>query len=164
MIDVRPIGPDDRRAVAQFLTLNGGTTVIGHGVTYDATALPGLIVERVGEIDGLLTYDVQGDDFEVVTLHAAERRTGVGTALLSAAIELARKAGAKRLWLITTNDNVDALRFYQRRGLRIIGVAPGAVDESRKVKPTIPETGDYGIPPRDELTLELPLSPEASGR
>ncbi|TDD46383.1 GNAT family N-acetyltransferase [Kribbella antibiotica] len=157
MIDVRAIEPGDRRAVAQFLTLTTGTTVVVHGVAYDATALPGLIVERNGEIDGLLTYHQQGNDFEVVTLHAAERQTGVGTALLAAATDIARQAGAQRLWLVTTNDNVDALRFYQRRGLRIIAVTPGAADQSRKQKPTIPATGDYGIPLHDELTLELIL-------
>ncbi|WP_215909533.1 hypothetical protein [Streptacidiphilus fuscans] len=58
-------------------------------------------------------------------------------------------------WLVTTNDNLDALRFYQRRGLRIVGVAPGAVDAARRFKPSIPVTGEYGIPLRDELTLEL---------
>ncbi|MFC9687399.1 GNAT family N-acetyltransferase [Kribbella sp. NPDC056951] len=156
MTAVRAIGPDDQRAVSQFLAVAGsGTTVVVHGTTFDATTLPGLIVERDGEIDGLLTYDVQGEDFEVVTLHAAERQTGVGTALLQAATEIARESGARRLWLVTTNDNVDALRFYQRRGLRLVAVASGAVDESRKLKPTIPLVGDYGIPLRDELTLEL---------
>ncbi|GAB3933987.1 GNAT family N-acetyltransferase [Kribbella albertanoniae] len=147
MIEVRAIAPGDERAVAQFLDLAGsGTTVVVHGITFDATTLPGLIVERNGEIDGLLTYGIQGDDFEVVTLQAAERRTGVGAALLAAATEIARKAAERRLWLVTTNDNVDALRFYQRRGLRMVAVAAGAVDQSRKVKPTIPEVGDYGIP------------------
>ena len=60
--------------------------------------------------------------------------------------------------LITTNDNVDALRFYQRRGFVLTELRPGAVDESRRMKPQIPLVGAYGIPIRDELVLvrELP--------
>ena len=64
--------------------------------------------------------------------------------------------GGGRLWLVTTNDNLDALRFYQRRGLRITAVAAGAVDEARKIKPGIPLLGDHGIAIRDEITLEFP--------
>jgi hypothetical protein len=59
---------------------------------------------------------------------------------------------------VTTNDNLDALRLYQRRGLRITGVSPGAVDRARAVKPAIPLVGAYGIELHDELTLELPVS------
>ena len=71
---------------------------------------------------------------------------------------LARDAGCTRLWLITTNDNVDALRFYQRRGFRLAKLHPGAVDDSRaRLKPGIPKLGDHGIPLRDELELELEL-------
>ena len=68
-----------------------------------------------------------------------------------------RAAGLRRVWLVTTNDNLDALRFYQRRGLRIAAVHPGAVDRSRAVKPTIPLVDAYGIPLRDELIMELRL-------
>lgn len=77
--------------------------------------------------------------------------------LLASAAEVTKQAGMRRLWLVTTNDNLDALRFYQRRGLRIVDVAPGAVDAARAVKPSTPLTGEYGIPLRDELTLELSL-------
>ncbi|MGH3646211.1 MAG: GNAT family N-acetyltransferase [Micromonosporaceae bacterium] len=86
---------------------------------------------------------------------AVVRHSGVGSALLAAAVGLAREAGLTRIWLVTTNDNLDALRFCQRRGLRLIAVAPGAVDAARALKPEIPLTGAYGIPLRDELTLEL---------
>ena len=83
---------------------------------------------------------------------------GVGSALLAEAGRIARAAGCTRLWLITTNDNVDALRFYQRRGFRLTQVYAGAVDDARaRLKPQIPETGDYGIPLRDEIELELRL-------
>ena len=82
---------------------------------------------------------------------------GAGTALLDAVVSYARERGLRRVWLVTTNDNLDGLRFYQRRGLRIVGVTSGGVDSSRLLKPSIPTVGSYGIPLRDELTLELPL-------
>ena len=68
---------------------------------------------------------------------------------------LARRQGCTRLWVITTNDNVDALRFYQRRGFRLVRVHRGAVDRSRaSLKPEIPPVGAYGIPLRDEIELD----------
>jgi GNAT superfamily N-acetyltransferase len=117
-----------------------------------------VVAEQDCRIVGLLTYTIADDGLEVVTIDAPTRRQCLGSELMSAATDIARKAGARRLWLITTNDNLDALRFYQRRGLRIVGVAPGAVDASRLLKPTIPLTGAYDIPLHDELMLELRLT------
>jgi ribosomal protein S18 acetylase RimI-like enzyme len=106
----------------------------------------------------VLTYVLDGDSCEVLTLHAASRLGGVGTALLAAAERVATNAGCRRLWLITTNDNVDALRFYQRRGFRLAALHAGAVDEAReRLKPEIPRRGEYGIELRDELELEKVL-------
>lgn len=119
---------------------------------------PALLAERGGRLVGVLTYVVDGTDCEVLTLHADERGTGVGTALVDRVAEVAHEAGCRRLWLITTNDNVDALRFYQRRGFRLCALHAGAVDEARRtLKPEIPEIGDHGIPIRDEVELERDL-------
>ncbi|MEU4192929.1 GNAT family N-acetyltransferase [Kribbella sp. NPDC026611] len=157
-MNVRPATAADSTAISAILTEAwGGHIAVAHGTAYDATALPALVAEEDGRIVGLLTYTIEGDELEVVTLDAPIPQLGVGSELLSAAADLARAAGCRRLWLITTNDNLDALRFYQRRGMRIVAVSPGAVDHSRTLKPTIPETGAYGIPLHDELTLELLL-------
>jgi hypothetical protein len=78
-----------------------------------------------------------------------------GTALIEAAGQLARQQRCARLRVITTNDNVDALRFYQRRGFCLVTVHRGAVDRSRaRLKPEIPSVGAYGILVRDEIELE----------
>ena len=141
----------DRDAVERFLSERHSARVARLGELVDPLEHPALIAERDdGSLAGVLTYVVDGDSCEILTLHVAEQWTGVGTALI-AAVE--RKA--RRLWLLTTNDNVDALRFYQRRGFRLAELHPGGVDESRaRLKPEIPETGEYGIPIRDELILE----------
>ena len=109
----------------------------------------------------MLSYLIDGDACEVLTLHAAQPRQGIGTALLEAIEAIAEAGGCRRLWLITTNDNVDALRFYQRRGFRLVRIDAGAVDRAREaIKPSIPSIGDHGIPIRDELVLEKPLGGE----
>lgn len=166
MITVRAAGTADASALSDlFLASWGGPIVVGHGTAYDLTALPTLIaLGPSGELTGALTYHVDAAGLEVVSLDADPPGQGVGTALLAAAAEIARAAGKPRLWLITTNDNLDALRFYQRRGLRIIGVSPGAVDRSRALKPGIPMVGAYGIALRDELTLEMVLGPDRDRR
>ncbi|HET6940487.1 MAG TPA: GNAT family N-acetyltransferase [Nocardioides sp.] len=149
----------DAAAVAAFLERHGSTVVARHGELLDATDRPALMVEDQDRLVGLLTYVVDGTDCEVLTLHADPPQTGVGTELIEAVAEVAAGCGCHRLWLITTNDNVGALRFYQRRGFRLVGLHPGAVDRSRReLKPQIPEVAENGIPIRDELDLERPLA------
>jgi GNAT superfamily N-acetyltransferase len=141
--------------VAAFLAAHNAARVARKGELVDALAHRHLIA---GDLEGVLTYIVDGDECEVLTLHAEPRRSGAGTALLDAVARTARRAGCRRLWLITTNDNVDALRFYQRRGFRLAALHVGAVHHSRaRLKPEIPEVGDHGIPLRDELELERTL-------
>jgi ribosomal protein S18 acetylase RimI-like enzyme len=81
---------------------------------------------------------------------------GVGSALIEA-VTASSRVGFEAIRLSTTNDNVDALRFYQRRGFRLTALRPGAVDESRRLKPTISMNGQHGIPIHDELDLVRPL-------
>jgi GNAT superfamily N-acetyltransferase len=119
--------------------------------------LPGFVAELDGATAGLLTYDIAGDSCEVVTIDAVETRRGVGSALLRAAGKAARSAGCRRLWLITTNDNVAALRFYLRNGMRLVAVHLDALERSRELKPSIPTHADDGTPLRDEWELELSL-------
>ena len=77
--------------------------------------------------------------------------------LIDAVKEIAAAAGCKRIWLITTNDNTAALRFYQKYGLALVAVHRNAVEASRRLKPEIPLTGNDGIPIRDEIELEMVL-------
>jgi ribosomal protein S18 acetylase RimI-like enzyme len=123
---------------------------------------PAVLAWSGGQLVGAATYVIEGDDCELLTLHAGTRFTGTGSALLAMVKELARDAGCRRLWLVTTNDNVDALRFYQRRGFRLAQLRPGAVDASRDMlKPEIPKLGEHDIPLRDELELVMdPFDPD----
>ena len=109
------------------------------------------------DVAGLVTYHIVGGACEVVTIDAVREHRGTGTALLEAVHEVARKAGCSRTWLVTTNDNVEALRFYQRRGFELVAVHRGALEAARRLKPEIALVGNYGIPIRDEIELEYRL-------
>ncbi|MEV5689817.1 GNAT family N-acetyltransferase [Micromonospora globbae] len=158
---VREAGSDDRAAVDALHEREwGGPYVVAHDVRYDLRTLPTLVaVDGAGAVVGALAHHREADGLEVVSVVAAVPGGGVGTALLDAAAATARAAGLARLWLITTNDNLRALRFYQRRGLRLVGVDRGAVDRARRLKPEIPLVGEDGIPLHDELILERLLTP-----
>ncbi len=158
-LDVRPAGAADRPWIAALLGERWGATVVAsRGRLHDALELPAMVAASGGEPLGLATYLHDGSETELVTLDALASGAGVGTALLSAVAGAAADAGSERLVLVTTNDNLDALRFYQRRGLRLRALRPGAVDDARRAKPAIPLVGRYGIAIRDELELVLDLA------
>jgi GNAT superfamily N-acetyltransferase len=161
-VRIRAVNERDQPTLTWLVSELWGSAVVAvHGTMFRPAELPGLLAERAGRITGLLTYDVTADTLEIVTLNAIERRTGVGTMLIDAVVSEAQRLGCREVRLTTTNDNVDALRFYQRRGFRLAELRPGAVDQSRRIKPEIPLTGDYGIPLHDEidLTRRVPSRP-----
>jgi GNAT superfamily N-acetyltransferase len=154
---VREKGPKDQPWIEALLNerWGGGGKVIVHGEIIDARLLPGLIA---GQREGLATFQIRRvKDMavaELVTLDAVTVGQGVGTALIDALISRLRAEKVEVLRVTTTNDNLNALRFYQRRGFRLTEVRPGAVDDARRVKPSISMIGEYGIPIRDEIELE----------
>jgi len=157
-VRVRAAEAADREWVESFLAEHNSLRVARGGELISPLDHPMLIATAGDQRAGLLTYIERGRECEILTLHAVRQWEGAGSALIAAIRDLAASRGCRRLWVVTTNDNVDALRFYQRRGFRLAVLRPGAVDESRRsLKPEIPPIGDHGIPLRDELELELPL-------
>jgi ribosomal protein S18 acetylase RimI-like enzyme len=152
---IREYRESDRVWAEAFLNDEfGGPFQARRGELIDVLALPGFVAERDGRPLGLVTYRRENNECELAFIGALERHEGVGTALLKTLLEAL--AGCSRIWLVTTNDNLDALRFYQRRGFVLSALRPGAVDESRRgLKPQIGGVGEFGIPLRDELELEL---------
>jgi ribosomal protein S18 acetylase RimI-like enzyme len=160
-IEVRPATAADAPYIERSLTeAFAGTMALAHGELIDCLALPAVVAFEAGEPVGLLTYRVSGQgagsDWEVVSLAAERPGIGVGSALLEWIRATGAGAGAKRIWLVTTNDNVHALRFYQRRGYDLVGLHRDAVTRGRSLKPSIPLELN-GIPLRHELELELRL-------
>jgi len=132
----------------------GSEVVVSRGRLHRMAELPGFVATGDGgRIAGLVTYLIEVDICELVSLDAVDEGRGVGTQLLELAVEAAQAAGCGQVQLITTNDNMRALRFYQRRGFRLAALHAGAIEQSRALKPEIPEVGSHGIPLRDELLL-----------
>jgi GNAT superfamily N-acetyltransferase len=156
-IAVRGPREDERAWIRTFLDGSWGEPVVSRGVAHDASQLPALLAVQEDEIVGLATFNIADGDCELVTLDALRQGQGIGSALLTAVGEEAGRRGCGRLWLITSNDNVNAIRFYQRRGMRLVAVHRGAIDEARQIKPSIPLIGEHGIPIHDELEFELRL-------
>jgi GNAT superfamily N-acetyltransferase len=155
---VRAATDADRDWVEKVLEATGWEIVARRGELVRPIDHPMLVAEADDGPAGLLTYLVRGDECEILTLQATRQWSGAGTALVAAVRTLATERGCRRLWVLTTNDNVDALRFYQRRGFRLAALRTRAVDElRRRLKPTIPAVGEHGILIRDEIELEIEL-------
>lgn len=155
-IQIYPVADADRDWVRQVYGSWGADFVVTRGRKVFAGDTEGLYAAGIdGRRVGLLTYEIIGDQCEVITLDAFEKFQGIGTLLMERMEDVARGRGCKRLWLITTNDNLDAIRFYHRRGFVIAAVHVNALEYSRSVKPTIPLVGCYGIPLRDEIEFEM---------
>jgi GNAT superfamily N-acetyltransferase len=156
---IQPITEQDRAWVRQFVIVHwGANIIIVHGVTYKVDEQPGFIARQNGELAGLITYHMQGRECEIVSLDSLHEGQGIGTKLIEAVKQIALQAGCTRLWLITTNDNLHALRFYQKRGFMPVAVHRNAVEQARKLKPEIPMYGNDGILIRDEIELEMLLN------
>jgi GNAT superfamily N-acetyltransferase len=157
---IRALDESDRERVAAFYRQRWSSDrVVSQGRLHRVAELPGFVATsgEGNDIEGLVTYLIEGDRCEVVTLDAVEKGRGTGTVLLERAVEAARAAGCPQVLLVTTNDNMRALRFYQRRGFRLVALKAGALDRSRELKPEIPATGMHGIPLSDELVLARDL-------
>jgi len=153
---IRPVLDSDQSWINQTaIDFWGSSQVISRGRFFDITLLPGFIAYFGETKSGLITYHIQDFECEIVSLFSLEQGVGIGTKLIEAVKSTPQVLDCSRLWVITTNDNTHALRFYQKRGFSIITIYSNAVLESRKLKPEIPLMGNDGIPIRDEIELEL---------
>ena len=155
---VRALGEADKPFAVTLLSERWGSLLVhSRGRVLAADQLPALVAEQGGRNVGLATYLVGDDEVELVTLDALVPGRGTGSALLEAVIAAGTRARCRRLCLTTSNDNLDAIRFYQRRGLRLAAVHRSAIDRAREAKPQIPEVGCFGIAIHDEVELDMAL-------
>ena len=138
-MEIQALNDRDRDWVGRFVVERwGAPLVVGRGRTWNPADLPGFAAFEGERLIGLVTYEIDGDACEIVTIDAVVEGEGIGTALLEVVEEVARSQDCDLLRLITTNNNLSALAFYQKRGFRLVGLVPGAIEEARKLKPTIP--------------------------
>ena len=158
-MNVRPVTPADREWIAELVTAAfGSVRVVSHGeLIEDASLLDGFAVEHDGRPVGCALLNVIDGRAELVVLATTYRGAGAGTMLLEAVVERARAEGWTRLWLITSNDNTDAIRLYQRAGWDWVDFRRDGITRGRALKPEIPKTGNHGIELRHEIEFEYPL-------
>ncbi len=154
--EVRRIEAHERLLVASFLEAHWGSVqIVSRGQVHEADSLPAFIAIWDEQVVGLVTYHIHDGMCEIISLDSLMVKIGVGTALVQAVVQDVTQFACKRVWLITSNDNLSALGFYQRRGFRLVAVYQGALDAAREIKPNIPQIGMENIPIHDEIELEL---------
>ncbi|MGE7216657.1 GNAT family N-acetyltransferase [Priestia koreensis] len=130
----------------------GGTTMVTRGTSHNLLQYPAWVAKRGDQPSGVLIYRMEQNECEILLLQSFDKYKGIGTQLLSTFLQSVQHE-AERIWLITSNDNLDALRFYQKRHFSLTHVNVDAITRARETKASIPLTGYYGIPIKDELQL-----------
>ena len=157
-MELKKINLENRERINDFIIRHWFTLqMVVHGESIDIGNAEGWYACKDDEIIGLVTYRITGNEMEILSLDSLRENNGTGTALLHQALSYAKDSGLVRIRLITTNDNLHALRFYQKRGFDIIRFYHNALDEARKIKPEIPLIGIDGIPLKHEIELEYIL-------
>ena len=162
-MEITSITPENRSIINEFLMKHWySTDMVVCGEKIDMTKLDGLAVFSQGEITALLTYRIKPDHTcEIISLDSLIENQGTATKLLQKVFDIARTCSCKTVTVMTTNDNLKAIDFYQKRGFDKIRLHYNTVEKSRKIKPEIPLLGDHGIPLRHELEFEYNLKDHA---
>lgn len=155
---IKRISEQNRELVNEFIEEQWHTTkMIIRGSEIDMTTVEGLVVLEDDKIIGLITYMFYDDVMEILSLDSLREKQGMGTGLVKKVISIAEESNCKKIVLVTTNDNINALRFYQKRGFDMAHLYRNAVEDSRKMKPQIPLIGENDIPLRHEIEFEMML-------
>lgn len=153
-----PINDEFRSQVNQLIADEwAGPIVVTKGVAHDTSDSDGFISVQDGVLTGYVLYTIENGQCEILVLHSLVENQGIGSALIRSVMDIAGKNGCSRVWLITTNDNIHAIRYYQRFGFALKGVYIDALDESRKLKPSIPQLGNENIPIQHEFEFSYAL-------
>ena len=133
----------------------GALNIVSRGKIFYADKLNGIIAVNHDEVLGFAFYNIENNECEIVALYSKIENMGIGSALINFVKNLAIENNCKRLFLMTTNDNIHGFAFYQKRGFTIAKIHVDAIKNSRKLKPQIPLVGANGIPIRDEIEFEI---------
>lgn len=161
MYEIKPVNGVYRAFVDEQITANwAGPFVVSKGVLHDTRAHTGFVAVNGDAVTGYILYNIEERSCEITVIESLLEKQGIGAALVDAVIQAAKRADCRRVWLITTNDNTNAIRFYQRMGFSLYAVHINALEESRRLKPQIPLVGFDEIPIAHEFEFELTLKRE----
>jgi GNAT superfamily N-acetyltransferase len=158
-LDIKGISSENRQQINDFIKSQWFSTDMAvKGELVDMTNIDGFAAYEYGEIIGLVTYRIIDSECEIMSLDSLREKKGIGTAIVNKVIEKGAIERCDKVTLITTNDNINALRFYQKRGFDMVKVYRNSVKASRKLKPSIPMIGEFGIPIKHEIEFEMELT------
>lgn len=157
-IEFRETGDKDRSYISELIKERRGSEyIVVHNTIYLPCNLDGFIALENGLLAGAVTYMIENNECEIVSLDSLKENCGIGSKLIELVKEAAIKRRCSSVWLITTNDNEKAASFYQKRGFELTEIFLDAVSEARNIKPEIPLIGENGIPIKDELKFSLAI-------
>ena len=148
----------NRQRVNKFIEEQWYTTeMIIRGAVVDMTKVDGIICFEDNEIVGLITYVIKDSVCEITWFNSLVENQGIGTELIRRVTEAAKANGCRTMIVVTTNDNIHAIRFYQRHGFDMARFYHNALDVSRTLKPEIPLIGENEIPLKHEIEFEFQI-------
>jgi ribosomal protein S18 acetylase RimI-like enzyme len=154
-MDIRRISKEYRPLVNAFLRERWFSTVmVIRRRAFDLSGSDGFLLSEDGRVTALITFRIAGKTCEITSLDSLIENRGAGTALVESVIVEAAARGCRRVRVVTTNDNVRAIRFYQKRGFDLKRLYRNSLERARKIKPEIPAAGENGIPLKHELEFE----------
>lgn len=133
------------------------TNITIRGKVVDGTKLNGFIAKINDKLVGLITYLIEDGECEICTLNSFVVNKGIGSSLIEKVKIVAKENNCSRLKLVTTNDNIRGIEFYQRRGFVFANLYKDSISKARLLKPEIPMFADNGLPIRDEIEFEIIL-------
>jgi GNAT superfamily N-acetyltransferase len=155
MIKMRLKNRNDNERIETYLINNwGGNFIVVKGKRYYCCDLQGVFAEGDSSILGICLYTIDDDELQIAMIESFNENKGIGSLLIKEIESIANESNIKRIWLIATNDNINAMRFYIKRGFSFRRIDRNSIEEYRKIKPGIPIIGHYGIPIIDELEFE----------
>jgi ribosomal-protein-alanine acetyltransferase len=119
-LTIRPLNAADAESVERITRLSSEAA---DWPAESYLGLPAWVAESDGRVVGMLAARIAADEMEILNLAVdpSSRGRGAGTALLDAALEHGRRAGAARVFLEVRESNADAQRFYERHGFSVAG-------------------------------------------
>ena len=155
---IKPVEPFRAVVDQQIAESWAGPYIVTKGKLHDTRTHPGFVALEDDAVAGYILYSITDSDCEITVLESIHEGQGIGKALINAVAHVANESGCRRMWLITTNDNIHAIRFYQKFGFALKAVHINTMEEARKLKPQIPLIGNDGIPIAHEFEFEMNLS------
>lgn len=152
----REIVASDRTLVKGFIITHWKSDrMVSRGRLYYPSDHSGFLAQQADQLRGVITYEPVKEDYEITLLHTDLPRKGIGRKLVELVLQKAKEARVNRVWLITTNDNIQAIAFYQKIGFDLVKLHYNALEKSRLLKPEISLLGFDNIPLKHELEFEM---------